>query len=106
MMTLPDSSAETVKILKDQCAQLEAKVEARREAFIEAGVGIQEPPCSAVAFETLVEALFGDDDNPQRITFDMRVHSHRLRLMEAVDLEKAKAEHAKQMDKIATAGTN
>lgn len=78
--------------LKEHRAKLEAQVDDGYQALVDAGVNPQEPPASMTVVGTLIEVLFGGEDDPQRITFDIRLAANRLRILEGVDPERVKAE--------------
>lgn len=86
------SEDDPIEILKAQRLELDAQVEAAYEEFYAAGVAPNEPPASNIVVGTLIEALFGGEDDPQRITFDMRLAANRLRIMAGQDPAQIRAE--------------
>lgn len=88
-----DLSPDPIDGLKAHRAKLEAEVDDGWRALIAAGVNPQEPPASMTVVGTLIEALFGGEDDPQRITFDIRLAANRLKVLSGIDPAEVKAAH-------------
>lgn len=87
-----NDESDIIEALKAQRNELDSQVEAAYEAFYAAGVAPNEPPASNIVVGTLIEILFGDEDDPQRITFDMRLAANRLKIMAGQDPAQIRAE--------------